>query len=144
MMNDIDYALKDIIEDINQKNLTYLTSNKIKELKNTILQKLQLSRDLLISYHKKLDDYRYIDELDELKIGSYIRWINLNKIDNIYLTNGGIIIDFKFSNNNVIIVCKNNINKIFSLKFNSVILFQKLRSDEKILIKIIDYINKNN
>tara|TARA_Y100000768_G_scaffold293297_1_gene227194 strand:- start:5372 stop:5803 length:432 start_codon:yes stop_codon:yes gene_type:complete len=143
-MNDIDYALKDIIEDINQKNLTYLTSNKIKELKNTILQKLQLSRDLLISYHKKLDDYRYIDELDELKIGSYIRWINLNKINNIYLTNGGIIIDFKFSNNNVIIVCKNNINKIFSLKFNSVILFQKLRSDEKILIKIIDYINKNN
>ena len=143
-MNDIDYALKDIIEDINQKNLTYLTSNKIKELKNTILQKLQLSRDLLISYHKKLDDYRYIDELDELKIGSYIRWINLNKINNIYLTNGGIIIDFKFSNNNVIIVCKNNINKIFSLKFNSVIFFQKLRSDEKILIKIIDYINKNN
>ena len=144
MMNNIDYALKDIIEDINQKNLTYLTSNKIKELKNTILQKLQLSRDLLISYHKKLDDYRYIDELDELKIGSYIRWINLNKINNIFLTNGGIIIDFKFSNNNVIIVCKNNINKIFSLKFNSVILFQKLRSDEKILIKIIDYINKNN
>lgn len=143
-MNDIDYALKDIIEDINQKNLTYLTSNKIKELKNTILQKLQLSRDLLITYHKKLHDYRYIDELDELKIGSYIRWINLNKIDNIYLTNGGIIIDFKFSNNNIIIVCKNNINKIFSLKFNSVILFQKLRSDEKILIKIIDYINKNN
>lgn len=144
MTNDIDYALKDIIEDINQKNLTYLTSSKIKELKNTILQKLQLSKDVLISYHKKLDDYRYIDELDELKIGSYIRWINLNKIDNIYLTNGGIIIDFKFSNNNVIIVCKNNINKIFSLKFNSVILFQKLRSDEKILIKIIDYINKNN
>tara|TARA_B110000285_G_scaffold232363_1_gene303249 strand:+ start:1020 stop:1454 length:435 start_codon:yes stop_codon:yes gene_type:complete len=144
MTNDIDYALKDIIEDINQKNLTYLTSSKIKELKNTILQKLQLSKDVLISYHKKLDDYRYIDELDELKIGSYIRWINLNKIDNLYLTNGGIIIDFKFNNNNVIIVCKNNINKLFSLKFNSVILFQKLRSDEKILIKIIDYINKNN
>lgn len=143
MNNNIDIALKDIIEDINQKNLTYLTSNKIKELKNTILQKLQLSRNDLIMYHNKLNDYRYIDELDELKIGSYIRWINLNKIDNIYLTNGGIIIDFKFNNNNVIIVCKNNINKIFSLKFNSVILFQKLRSDEKILIKIIDYINKS-
>lgn len=143
-MDDNSILLKEIIEEINEKNLLYLTSSKIKKLKNTILQKLQFSLNEINYYNKKLSNYRYIDELDELKIGSYIRWFDLKKIDNIKLSNGGIIIDFKFSNNDVVIVCKNNINRIFSLKFNSVILFQKLRNDEIILIKIIDFLNKNN
>jgi hypothetical protein len=143
-MDENNIELKKIIEEINEKNLLYLTSRKIKDLKNTILQKLQLSKNDLIAYHKKLKDYRYIDELDELKIGSYIRWFNLNNLDNIKLTNGGIIIDFKFSNNNLVIICKNNVSRLFSLKFNSVILFQKLRNEEIILIKIIDFLNKNN
>tara|TARA_Y100000389_G_C17324778_1_gene444975 strand:+ start:363 stop:794 length:432 start_codon:yes stop_codon:yes gene_type:complete len=143
-MDENNIALKEIIKEINEKNLLYLTSKKIKDLKNTILQRLQLSHNELITYHKKLNDYRYIDELDELKIGSYIRWFDLRNLDNIKLSNGGIIIDFKFSNNNLIIVCKNNVNRIFSLKFNSVILFQKLRNEEIILIKIIDFLNKNN
>lgn len=143
-MDDNSIILKEIIEEINEKNLLYLTSNKIKKLKNSILQKLQLSNNEINYYNKKLSDYRYIDELDELKIGSYIRWFNLKNIDNIKLSNGGIIIDFKFSNNDVMIVCKNNINRIFSLKFNSSILFQKIRNDEIILIKIIDFLNKNN
>ena len=40
-MDDNSIILKEIIEEINEKNLLYLTSNKIKKLKNSILQKLE-------------------------------------------------------------------------------------------------------
>ena len=140
----IDTTIDEIINELDDKQLLHLTSGKIKELKNNILQKLYLSREELLSYHKKLKDYRFIDELDELKMGSYIRWFNLNNIknDNISLTNGGIIIDLKNSSDDIIIVCKNNYNRIFSLKMNHCIIFQKLNEQEKILIKIIDYVHK--
>ena len=140
----LDATIDEIINELDDKQLLYLTSGKIKELKNNILQKLYLSREELLNYHKKLKDYRFIDELDELKLGSYIRWFNLDKMknDNISLTNGGIIIDLKNSSDDIIIVCKNNYNRIFSLKMNHCIIFQKLNEQEKILIKIIDYVYK--
>ena len=140
--NSIDSTFDDIIKELDDKNLLYLTNSKIKELKNNILQQLYLSRDELLTYHKKLKDYRYVDEIDEIKIGGYIRWINLKNPDNIKLTNGGIVIDMKNSKDDIIIICKNNMNRKFSLFLNKCIIFQKISDQEKILIKIIDYIHK--
>lgn len=140
----IDTTLDEIIKELDDKNLLYLTSGKIKELKNNILQKLYLSREELLKYHEKLKEYRYIDELDEIKIGSYIRWFNLNKAQesDVKLTNGGIIIDLNNSDDDIIIVCKNSMNRIFCLKMNHCLIFQKMNQQEKILIKIIDYVHK--
>ena len=64
-------------------------------MKNNILQKLYLERADLLKYHKILKDYKFVDELDEIKLGSYIRWFNLNRMEDLQLTNGGIIVDFK-------------------------------------------------
>jgi hypothetical protein len=83
-----------------------------------------------------------VDELDEINIGSYIRWFNLKKMDNIKLTNGGIIVDIQPGIDDITIVCKNNINKFFSLSLNKCIIFQKLNYQEQLLIKIVDYIQK--
>lgn len=140
----IDTTLDEIIKELDDKNLLYLTSGKIKELKNNILQKLYLTREELLKYHEKLKEYRYIDELDEIKIGSYIRWFNLNKAQesDVKLTNGGIIIDLNNSDDDIIIVCKNSMNRIFCLKMNHCLIFQKMNQQEKILIKIIDYVHK--
>ena len=138
----LDITIDEIIQELDEKNLLYLTSSKIKEMKNNILQKLYLSREQLIKYHKVLHDYRYVDEIDEIKIGGYIRWFNLAKPENLKLTNGGIIIDLKNTKDDISIVCKNNMNRVFSLKLNQCIIFQKLNMQEKILIKIIDYASK--
>lgn len=135
-------AVNDIIKEIDDKHLLYMTSGKIKELKNNILQKMYISREELLHYHKVLKDYRYVDELDELKMGSFIRWFNLTKPDNLKLTNGGIVIDIKPSDDDIIVVCKNYMNRIFCLHLNKSIIFQKLSSQEQILVKIIDYIHK--
>tara|TARA_Y100000389_G_scaffold100824_1_gene97546 strand:- start:11836 stop:12276 length:441 start_codon:yes stop_codon:yes gene_type:complete len=135
-------TLNDIILELDKKNLLHLNSSKIKELKNNILQKLYFKREELINYHKKLKEYRYVDELDEIKIGAYIRWFNLNNMENLKLTNGGIIIDIKTGIDDVLIICKNYYNKIFTLQLNKCIIFQKINYQEKILINIVDYIQK--
>ena len=143
-MNNItlDVTLEEIIQELDDKRLLYLTSSKIKELKNNVLQKLYFSRTQLLHYHKVLKEYRFVDEIDELKIGGYIRWFNLNDMENLKLKNGGIIIDIKNGKEDVVIVCKNNINRIFSLLLNQCIIFQKISIQEELLIKIIDYASK--
>ena len=138
----LDLSIDDIINELDDKKLLHLTSGKIKELKNNILQKLYLTREELLKYHKVLKEYMYIDEIDEVKLGSYIRWFKLTNMDNLKLTNGGIVIDFKQGKDDIVIVCKNNMNRIFSLCMNKCIIFKKLSFQEKILIKIIDYVHK--
>lgn len=140
--NNVNETITEIVEELKNKNLLHLSSSKIKALKNNILQKLCLTREELLKYHKVLEEYKYVDELDEINIGSYIRWFNLKKMDNIKLTNGGIIVDIQPGIDDITIVCKNNLNKFFSLSLNKCIIFQKLNYQEQLLIKIVDYIQK--
>lgn len=138
----IDNTMEQIINELDNKNLLHLSSSKIKEMKNNILQRLYFSREELLKYHKILNKYRYVDELDEIKLGSYIRWFNLKNTDNLKLTNGGILIDVQPGNDDINLICKNNRNAIFTLNLNKSIIFQKINYQEELLIKIVDYIQK--
>lgn len=131
-----------IIDELKDKNLLHLSSSKIKTLKNNILQKLYLSREELMRHHDILEYYRYVDELDEIRLGSYIRWFNLKNLNNLKLTNGGIVVDIQPGIDDINIVCKNNINRLFTLSLNKCIIFQKMSYQEQILIKIVDYVEK--
>jgi len=147
--------LLNIMEDLNIENLLSaldnetnekimkLTPNKIKEQKNNILQRLQLDRDTLKSYHTKLKDYRYCSDLTDIKFGQYIRWIPLKDVNKIYLTRGAILCDYKVVNGKLHIMCKSNFGKIFQIKFDEVEIFQKLNHQEKILLKVIELLDKN-
>ena len=138
----IDDTMEQIINELDNKNLLHLSSSKIKELKNNILQRLYFSREELLKYHKILNKYRYVDELDEIKLGSYIRWFNLKNMDNLKLTNGGILIDVQPGIDDINLICKNNRNRLFTLSLNKSIIFQKINYQEELLIKIVDYIQK--
>ena len=124
------------------EDILELTHSKIKTIKNDILQQLQITRQELKVFHSKLKNYRYIDEVDEIKLGNYIRTIDLKKKDNIYLTSGGIIVDIEAINESIIIKCKNFRNNIFNLKFEEHLIFQKINNQEEILLNILTYINK--
>ena len=90
----------------------------------------------------KLDEYIYVDEIPDIKYGTFIRWISLNNIENIKLTNGGIVCDVDICDNGVIIKCKNFKNKIFSLHLSKSLIFRKLSHQEKVLLSVSDYLNK--
>ena len=141
-MNDLLKALD------NEENsyLLELTNSKIKKEKNDILQQIQIRGDPLKKLHSKLDEYRYITDIDSLRIGCYIRWINLRKIgetipDKI-LTNGAIVCDWKLHDNGLHILCKTNNNRIIQIIFDENLIFQKLTNQEQVLLAVIDYVNK--
>lgn len=130
------------LENEQNSSIINLDSSKIKDIKNNILQKIQLDRDTLKTYHKKLKQYRYCSDLSDLQYGNYIRWISLKDADNLKLTSGAFYVDYFFENNMVKIRCKNNRGMYFQIKFDEVLIFQKFNDQEKILLKVMDYLKK--
>lgn len=146
---DMEKLVKALDNDNNQNIVdNELDYKKINQAKNDILQQLQLSRDSLKIMHKQLKSYRYIDSMEEVRYGSYIRWIKLNNPENIKLTNGGIVIDikvFKYEEegiDEVHLVCRNRMNRLFQIKLNENIVFQKLNDQEQVLLSAMEYLNK--
>ena len=74
--DDAEMLLK-TLDNENNQSIMKLNKNTIKRVKNDILQKLQLPRDKLKEMHTKLNEYRYVDEVNDINYGSYIRWINI-------------------------------------------------------------------
>tara|TARA_S200000501_G_C20318358_1_gene523295 strand:- start:16 stop:444 length:429 start_codon:yes stop_codon:yes gene_type:complete len=138
---DVGNLLNALDNDSNSSIMNY-TSKKIKKFKNDILQQIQLPRELLKSYHKKLKEYRYCSEMCDLQDGYYIRWISLKNPDNVKLTNGAHILDILIKDKGAHVLCKNNRNRIFQIKFDEVIIFQKLSQQEKIILGVLDYLDK--
>ena len=134
--------LLNALENDSNASIMKLNNNKVMTIKNNILQSLRLDATTLKSYHKKLKEYRYCDEFPDIQIGYYCRWISLKNPDNIKLTNGGIIIDILMFDDGLQLVCKNNRNMIMQLKFNEIMLFQKLSNQEKVILSVLDYLDK--
>ena len=154
-MTEIEDILKTLDNDENEFLLNH-TRSSIQQVKNDILQKLQLSKEELKELHKKLQlsskelkeihkklkPYRYVEDLTHLKYGSYIRWIKITNPDNIKLTNGGIVTDIKFNKTGCNVLCKNNMNRFFEIKFDECIIFQKMTDQENVLLDVLTYLSK--
>ena len=117
----------------------------ISKEKNDILQKLKLSRDVIKSLHQKLKLYRYVDNLEGIRFGAYIRWISLKNPnqDKINLTNGGFICNIEILNDDIYITVKNNINRLFKIKMSENLIFQKIMQQEQVILSAMKYITKN-
>ena len=138
IQNDIE-NLKKQLTDIkvpNTSNVDEKSTLEFYKSQHTIL----LEKNELKLYNKLLTNYRYVDEIDELRYGSYIRWFNLSKPKSLKLLNGGFIVDIKNNNGNIIILCKNGLNKFFNLKMSESFIFQKNTRQDEVLIKILDHL----
>jgi hypothetical protein len=138
---DEEYLINALNND-NNESIIKLTSQKIKTAKNDILQKLQLPKNKLKEFHNKLKEYRYVDEIKDINYGCFLRWINLKNIDDVKLTNGGYLCDIQINDTGVGIICKNIFNRHFYINMNEILLFQKLTDQEKILLSVMDHLNK--
>ena len=63
--------------------------------------------------------------------------------EKINLTNGAFFTDYVYSKDSVKIVCRNNRGFTFQIKFDEVIIFQKLNDQEQVLLSVMDYLSKN-
>ena len=137
---DIDTLLKALDNEDNE-GLLDIDLNKIKQTRNDILQKVGFDRETLKKYNKALKNYKYIDEIPDIKFGSYVRWIPLKNPSKIKLTNGGIVCDVKI-NDDVSVVCRNGMNRLFEFKMAECLVFQKLSDQELVLLSAMNYLNK--
>lgn len=138
---DIKTLLK-ALDDEDNSHLLNLTNEKIKTMKREILAELDLDASKMDDYLNKLDNYRYIDGMNELKYGSFLRWIPIHDPDNIVLKPGGILCDLKVQDSGVIVICKNFRNRHYQFKMDECLIFQKLNDQEQVLLSALDHLAK--
>ena len=92
------------------------------------------------SYCDKLIGYRLVLELNELHKGKHIRWIRKN---NSKLTNGGIIVDIKFLDEGVHILCMGNGKRFVQIKFDDCVIYQKMSEAEQLIVMAYEYVDSN-
>ena len=142
-MKDISEVLNQAIDDESNETLLGLTTVKIKEMNLKVINELGLPKDEAISIMRKLNDYKYIDEMDDLKYGTYIRWIKLNDPDDLNLTKGAIFSDIKITDQGVNLLCKNfgGSSKQFTIKMDECLIFRKLTNQEMVLLSALDHLS---
>ena len=124
------------------ENIINLTTTKIKEMNLKILKELHLSRKDTLEILQKLNDYKYVDEMNDLKYGTYLRWIPID--DDIYLTKGAIFCELKVTDDGLKLVLKNYgfSNKYFTIKMDDNIVFQRLTSQELVILSALDHLSE--
>jgi hypothetical protein len=140
---DVNKLLKALDDETNE-NLFNFTTKKILEMNLQVLKELQLDRNETLIILKKLKEYKYVDEMNDLKYGTYLRWIPINDPENIHLTKGAVFCEIKITDNGVFIVCKNfgYSTKHFQIKMDECLIFQKLTQQELVLLNALDHLSK--
>jgi hypothetical protein len=147
---DIDELLKSIESD-KLLSVSKLTYDKINTIKYNVLTRIGLDDDDLEYMLLKLSDYRYVEELQDIHHGAFVRYIPLvantskqkNNDDEVVLKTGGFICDIKILSSGVQLLCRNHFRKMFQLRLDEVLLFQKLTKQEEVILSVFDYLNKN-
>lgn len=130
--------LLDAIDEDKYENIENKTINSINEeifdVVNGMNMKIETKKDIC----KRLIGYKYVNELHEIENGKHIRWINHN---NNKLTNGGIVVNTKFTDDGAQIVCLNNARRFNQVKINNNEIFQRLSPEEQILLMANEYVH---
>jgi hypothetical protein len=132
--------LLNALENESNASIVELSTKKINIQKQLIFDQLNLTGEKRECFDDKLSNYRYCNDLKDIQYGFYIRWIPLKNPEKIYITNGGHICDIKIINNEIHIVCKNNMNNFFQIKFDECLLFQKISPQENVILNVLDYL----
>jgi hypothetical protein len=132
------------LDDESNETLLNFTTDKIREMTLNILKELHLPKKETIDIYNKLKDYKYVDEMNELKYGTYVRWIPIEDPNNIHLTKGALFCEMKITDEGVLCVCKNfgYSNKHFQISMDKNLIFQKLTEQELVLLSALDHLSK--
>jgi hypothetical protein len=132
------------LEDETNEPLLDFTTKKLREMNCRIIKELHLSQKETQDIVLKLKEYKYVDEMNDLKYGTYIRWIPIDDPTNLYLTKGAIFCEIKITDEGIFCVCKNigYALKHFQIKMDKNLIFQKLTNQELVLLSALDHLAK--
>lgn len=137
-------VLMKALDNDNNESIMNLTSKKILEMNLNILKELHLDKSTTLSYLQKLKGYRYVDEINDIKYGAFIKWIPITDPNYLPLNNCGMICDIKITDNGTLITCKNFMHRHYTFKMDECLIFQKLTSQEQVIISALDHLDNIN
>ena len=140
---DVNKLLKALDNNSNE-SLFNFTTKTIQVMTLKIIKELELSKQETIDIFNKLKDYKYVDEMNDLKYGTFIRWIPIEDPTNIYLTKGALFCEMKITDEGVFCVCKNFGFPVrhFQISMDKNLIFQKLTDQELVLLSALDHLSK--
>jgi hypothetical protein len=94
-----------------------------------VINPLEISEENKHDICQRLIGYRWVDRLCDLRSGRLVRWVKKGR-----LTNGGLLMNVKIENTGVILLCKNNVGRFFSIKWDESVVFQKLTMEEQLVL----------
>ena len=132
------------LDDETNESLMNFTTKQLREMILKILKELQLPRNETLELMNKLKGYKYVDEMKDLKYGTYLRWIPIDDPENIHLTKGALFCEMNVKVDGVYIICKNYgySRKHFQIKLDENLIFQKLTEQELVLLSALDHLSK--
>ena len=127
----------DLLEEHNQK----IQHNVA--IKKHILSQLDIDYDKAIM---SLSDYEYIDDLKGLQYGACIRFIDVEKRKKglHYISSCGFYCDSEFSSTGTCIIIRTFNQKIYKVRVDNILIFQKFSQDDLILNSICYMIKNGN
>jgi len=128
------------LDNDNNESIINLTTKKIMEVNLKILKELHLDKPVTLNYLKKIKGYRYVDEINDLKYGAFIKWIPISNPNYLPLHHCGIICEIKITDDGILIRCKNFMHRHYAFKMDECLIFQKLTTQEQIIINAIDHL----
>jgi len=131
--------LNKALENSNNDDIINLTYDIIEKSKIKLYKIINVNDCEILKFKHQLKNYIFIDTIDKLKIGNYLRWF---KVEEKYLYKGGFLIDIIVANENINLLMKNITNRSFTIVFNHIYLFKKLSNQENIILKAMEYLQK--
>jgi hypothetical protein len=95
-----------------------------------------ITRPYINEFCQKLSGYRFVGELHVLHKGKYVRWIR--KSDKTKLMRGGVVVDVKFGNEGVNVLCRSPSGRFIQYRFDLCLTYQKLTDDEQLILMLYD------
>jgi hypothetical protein len=133
--------LNKALENPQNSILLKLNTKQIAEMNKQVIFSIpKMSPKIATSHLKTLNTYRYVDEISDLKTNVYIRWIRLDSPNK--LTKGAISCSVKITNEGMLVMCKNHYGKFFYINMDECVIFQKITSEEGVLLSAMDFITK--
>jgi len=132
---DYDINLQTILDSAENVDNNYIGDHSLKTITKEVIDVLntqEIQQEDIYKYTNSLLHYRVIEHVYHIHKGKHVRWLRNGK-----LTNGGIVVDVKFLDNGTHILCKNR-NRFIQYKFDDCATFQKLTTDELLILQIKD------
>ena len=127
---DIDKLLDSLENDRNDYLENKTIETVTREIYNIISQ-LNLPTEKKKQYCEMLNEYRLVNDINELHKGKHIKWINIGTDK---LIGGGIVLNIKFLDNGTHVLVKTQTNTFVQIKYDERHIFQKMTVQEQLIL----------